>query len=190
MTFWPVPDSYKKTAPISGDPGSFWEDRGDRNHCGVDIYAPRRSPVLAVDTGRVAEVGIFTSPRDVPYWIVTFYLLIRHDDGQVSKYAELEEVLVEEGDIARAGDVIGLVGCVLNPEKITKNSPGYVQRLKENGNSSMLHFELYQGMPLPPHDYLGGNAFKPSRPSNLLDPKPLLDDALGRARDGRFRKAP
>ena len=178
MKFWPVPDSHNKTLPHSGDPGSFWEDRGDRNHCGIDIYAPRKSPVLAFDTGRIARMGIFTSPCDAPYWNLTYYLLIRHDDGLVSKYAELEEVLVKEGDVVRAGDMIGRVGSVLNPEKISANAPAYVQRLKENGHSSMLHFELYQGMPLPPHDYLGGNAFKPSRPLNLLDPKPFLDDLV------------
>ena len=133
--------------------------------------------MLAVERGRIAEVGIFTSPRDIPYWNVTYYLLLWHDDGRVSKYAELEEVLVKEGDKARAGDLIGRVGRVLNPEKITLDSPAYIQRLKQNGNSSMLHFELYEGMPLPPHDYLGGNAFKPSKPLKLLDPRPFLNDA-------------
>jgi murein DD-endopeptidase MepM/ murein hydrolase activator NlpD len=130
--------------------------------------------VLAVDAGRVVQVGIFTSPRDVPYWNVTYYVLICHDDGLVSKYAELQEALVREGDVVRAGDMIGRVGSVLNPEKITSNSPRYVQLLKENGHSSMLHFELYERMPSLPHDYLGGNAFKPSRPLNLLDPRPFL----------------
>jgi len=87
-------------------------------------------------------------------------------------------VLIREGDVAHAGDVIGRVGSVLNPDKITANSPPYVQFLKENGHSSMLHFELYEGMPLPPRDYLGGNAFKASRPLNLLDPKPFLESLV------------
>ena len=175
MRFWPVPESYSKTLPASGDAGSFWEDRGDRRHCGIDIYAPRKSAVLAVDAGRVVQVGVFTSPRDVPYWNVTYYLLIRHGDGKVSKYAELEEVLVEEGVKVQGGALIGRVGSVLNPEKITTNSPGYVQLLKKNGHPSMLHFELYQGMPPAPHDYLGGNTFNAAGPSNLLDPKPFLE---------------
>jgi murein DD-endopeptidase MepM/ murein hydrolase activator NlpD len=177
VKFWPVPDSYSKTLPAAGDAGSFWEDRGDRRHCGIDIYAPRKSAVLAVDSGRVEHMGIFTSPRDVPYWNVTYYLLICHDDGKVSKYAELGEVLVKEGVEVQGGELIGRVGSVLNPEKITANAPSYVQRLKENGHPSMLHFELYQGMPLPPYDYLGGNTFNAAKPSNLLDPKPFLDRA-------------
>jgi murein DD-endopeptidase MepM/ murein hydrolase activator NlpD len=171
MKFWPVPDSYTKNLPREGEAGCFWENRGDRNHCGVDIYAPCKSPVLAVDAGKVVEVGIFTSPEFVPYWNETYYVLISHEDGLVAKYAELEEALVREGDVAGAGTVIGFVGSVLNPEKITENSPPYVQLLKGNGHSSMLHFELYRGLPLLPAKYLGGNSFKPLKPMNLLDPR-------------------
>lgn len=175
MKFWPVPDSYKKNLPHAGNPGAFWENRGDRNHCGIDIYAPRKSAVLAVDTGRVVEVGIFTSPEAVPYWNVTYYILIRHEGGLVAKYAELEEAVVREGDRAAAGDVIGFVGSVLNPEKITESSPPYVRLLKGNGHSSMLHFELYQGLPLPACNYLGGNSFNALKPQNILDPTAYLE---------------
>jgi murein DD-endopeptidase MepM/ murein hydrolase activator NlpD len=177
MKFWPVPNSYTKILPNAGTPGSFWEDRGDRNHCGIDIYAPRRSPVLAVDTGRVVEAGIFTSPAAVPYWNVTYYVLVQQEDGLVAKYAELDEAFVKEGDRAGAGEVIGLVGSVLNPNEITGDSPPYVQLLKGNGHSSMLHFELYQGLPMMPFKYLGGNAFNPEKPPNILDPTLYLERA-------------
>lgn len=179
VKFWPVPDSYRKSLPQSGEAGCFWENRGDRRHCGIDIYAPPKSPVLAVDTGRVLRVGIFSSPEAVPYWNVTYFILIRHEDGLVANYAELEQALVKEGDAVRGGDAIGLVGAVLNAEKITESSPSYVQRLKGDGHSSMLHFELYQGLPLFPSNYLGGNAFSPSRPSNILDPTAYLEGVAG-----------
>jgi murein DD-endopeptidase MepM/ murein hydrolase activator NlpD len=179
MKFWPVPESYKKILPHAGNPGSFWEDRGDRNHCGVDVYAPRKSPVISVDTGRVIEAGIFTSPDTVPYWNVTNYILMRHKDGLVAKYAELEEAFLREGDMATAGEVIGLVGSVLNPDKITENSPHYIQLLKGNGYSSMLHFELYRGSPLLPFKYLGGNSFNPMKPPNILDPTTYLEKLIG-----------
>ena len=175
MKFWPVPDSYRKSLPRSGEAGCFWENRGDRNHCGIDIYAPPESSVLAVDAGRVVKVGIFSSPEAVPYWNVTHFILIRHEDGLVANYAELQEALVKEGDEVRGGDAIGLVGAVLNPEKITESSPFYVQRLKNNGHSSMLHFELYRGAPTFPSNYLGGNAFDPLRPPNILDPTTYLE---------------
>jgi murein DD-endopeptidase MepM/ murein hydrolase activator NlpD len=175
MKFWPVPKSYNKNLPGPGDPGSFWEHRGDRNHCGIDIYAPCKSPVLAVDSGKVVEVGIFTSPQAVPYWNVTYYILVSHEDGLVSKYAELEEAVVKEGEEAVAGEVIGFVGSVLNPGKITESSPPYVRLLKGNGHSSMLHFELYKGLPLVTGKYMGGNSFNPAKPQNLVDPRPYLD---------------
>lgn len=175
MKFWPVPDSFNKKLPLPGDPGSFWEHRGDRNHCGIDIYAPCKSPVLAVDSGRVVEVGIFTSPEAVPYWNVTYYILLSHGDGLAAKYAELEKALAKAGDEVQAGEVIGLVGSVLNPEKITKSSPPYIQLLKGNGHSSMLHFELYRGLPLTAGKYLGGNCFNLAKPPNILDPRPYLE---------------
>ena len=176
MRYWPVPDSYKKKLPTAGDPGSFWENRGDRNHCGIDIYAPPESRVLAVDKGKVVEVGIFTSPEAVPYWNVTYYILIRHEDGLVAKYAELGETVARQGDMARAGEVIGLVGSVLNPEKITESCPPYVLLLKGNGHSSMLHFELYRELSSLPCNYLGGNSFDLSKPPKILDPTTYLQD--------------
>ncbi len=38
----------KVRVPQIGEAGSFWENRGDRYHCGVDLYAPeiRRSFLL------------------------------------------------------------------------------------------------------------------------------------------------
>lgn len=180
MKFWPVPDSYDKILPHGGAPGSFWENRGDRNHCGIDIYAPGRSPVLAADAGRVIETGVFTSPAAVSYWNVTYYILIRHEDGLVAKYAELEEVFVREGEMPMAGAVIGLVGSVLNPDKITEHSPPYVQLLKGNGHSSMLHFELYEGLPSMPVNYLGGNSFNSLKPLNILDPTSYIEGLPGK----------
>lgn len=173
--FWPVPASYCKELPREGTAGSFWENRGDRNHCGIDIYAPHGSEVLAVDSGRVLEVGVFSSPENVPYWNITYYILILHHDGLVSKYAELAEALVRRGDEVFAGDTIGRVGSVLDPQRIDESAPLYVRRLKENGHSSMLHFELYQGVPLHAGKYLGGNSFGACRSENVLDPGPYLE---------------
>ena len=35
--------------PPKGEAGSFWEDWGDRYHCGVDLYAPENTEVLSVE---------------------------------------------------------------------------------------------------------------------------------------------
>lgn len=177
MKYWPVPESYSTKPPEKGVPGSFWENREDRHHCGVDIYAPKGSKVQAVEAGEILEVGQFTSPELTPYWNVTYYILIQIKNGWVSKYAELGEVLVKAGERVRGGQVIALVGSVLNPDQIGEGSPPYIRRLRENGNQSMLHFELYEEKPSSSEHYLGGNCFRERKPDGLLDAAAYLRDS-------------
>lgn len=174
MKYWPVPNSYSKNIPFNGSHGSFWEDRGDRHHCGIDIYAPFGSKVLSIDKGIVLETGIFTTPKAVKYWNETKYILIKNQDGLIFKYAELENILFKTKDIVSAGQVIGYVGTVLNSEKINSNSPKYIQRINEENNLSMLHFEVYSSKPIKSKKYLGGNWFGTNNPKNLLDPSKCL----------------
>ena len=173
---WPVPESYTRVIPENGSPGTFWEDRGDRYHCGIDIYAPEGSDVIAVEAGMILEVGLFTSPQEAVHWNLTYYILIRHQNGFIAKYAELRSVSVKRGDRVEAGQVIGAVGSVLNSRKITSASPLYVRRLHRNGNGSMLHFELYKESYEVLHHYQGGNIFGSSKPSRLVDPTVYLKD--------------
>ena len=79
MKCWPAPKSYTKNLPTSGVPGSFWENRRDRYHCGVDIYAPEGSDVLSVEDGKVIDIDIFTSPDKIPYWNTTYYVLLKSE---------------------------------------------------------------------------------------------------------------
>jgi murein DD-endopeptidase MepM/ murein hydrolase activator NlpD len=174
MRIWPVSHSYRRTPPVPGSPGSFWEDRGDRYHCGVDIYAPKGCQVLAVDDGVILDTGVFTSPEIIPYWNTTFYIVMKDSDGLIIKYAELEGILVERGEKITAGQLLGYVGQVLNREAIGISSPGYIQRLKTLSNLSMLHFEMYRTLPSVPDKYIGGNTALRNRPENLLDPGPFL----------------
>ena len=169
--YWPVPDSYSKSIPNKFSPGAFWEDRGDRFHCGIDIYAPAGSKVISVDNGIVLETGIFTTPKKVNYWNVTKYVIIKNQDGFYCKYAELEDIVVKEEESVRAGQFIGIIGTVLNLKKITNNSPAYIQEIKRNNNQSMLHFELYDSKPFEYKNYLGGNWFGIKKPKNLLNPE-------------------
>lgn len=74
------------------------------------------------------------------------------------------------GDRLRSGQIIGQVGSVLNPEKIDDDAPAYIKSLKDEGDSSMLHFELYRSRPEVSERYLGGNWFGHRKPEGLLDP--------------------
>lgn len=167
MKAWPL-EGAKRDFPLSG-PGSFWEDRKDRRHCGVDLYAKEGSAVLSMDEGVVTHIGIATSPEKIKYWNTTSFIVVKHDSVFV-KYSELGKLNVKEGCVVRAGEPLGTVGLVLNNAHISSDSPVYIQQLKGK-NPSMLHLELYKDKPITEHKlYLGGNWFGDKKPENLLDP--------------------
>lgn len=164
--------------PPEGAPGSFWEDRGDRHHAGVDLYAPAGARVVSIEDGTVLSAGVFTSPDLVPYWNVTCRVTIAHDSGIFCRYAELGDLAVEAGARVDGGEVIGRVGEVLNLSLIEDGSPAYIRELKEQGRPGMLHLETFTSDPGSDPDYLGGNWFSPEKPAHLLDPAHILRDAV------------
>lgn len=108
-------------------------DAGRREHHGVDIFAPRGTPVLAASEAYVSRVD--TTP--VGGRVIWLRDTIR---GASLYYAHLETPLVQEGARVMPGDTIGLVGNTGNA--IT--TPPH------------LHFGLYargEG-PLDPWDFL------------------------------------
>jgi len=174
MHIWPVPNSYSKTIPLPGAAGSFWEERNDRHHCGIDIYAPADSEVRAIESGRVVETGVFTSPSMLPYWNATHYIVLQNASGLFCKYAEIDGIPINEGQMVKVGEFIGRVALVLNLEKIDETSPDYIKNLQKNNIFSMLHFELYCAWPVQFKKYVGGNSFIGQKPKNLLDPSEYL----------------
>lgn len=170
---WPVPKSPTRTLPQPGAPGSFWENRGDRFHCGVDIYAPFGSEVLAMENGLVVQTQLFTSPHMIGYWNDTYAVTIQHGD-LIVRYAEMENVLVHVGSQVKSGTVIGHVGKVLELARITSDSPLYIQKLKQKDNPTMLHVEMFDRFPFDISNYSGGNTFQNQKPEILLDPAVFL----------------
>jgi murein DD-endopeptidase MepM/ murein hydrolase activator NlpD len=88
---------------------TFADDRGGRHHEAIDILAPRGTPILAVDDGRVEK--LFTSR----FGGLTIYQF----DGQGEYcyyYAHLDGYAagLAEGGLVRRGDVIGYVGTTGN----------------------------------------------------------------------------
>ncbi len=78
---------------------------GDRGHEGLDIMAPRGTPVLAATDGRILRKYRSSSGGRTIYQIGERGRLVFY-------YAHLERWAgdLEEGDTVRAGDVIGYVG--------------------------------------------------------------------------------
>lgn len=82
-----------------GDP----RDGGHRDHHGIDIFAPRETPVLAAADGLVSWVGTNRLGGNVVWiWNPT--------RGQSHYYAHLSRHAVATGQPVSAGDVVGYVG--------------------------------------------------------------------------------
>lgn len=107
----PAPDqldalTYPLAHPAIGlDPWGwrFSESRGRwRMHTGIDLMAPRGTPVLAALSGRVHLVQ----------WIDGYgvTVVLDHGDGRRTLYAHLDAVAVRPAQDVRAGQVLAAVG--------------------------------------------------------------------------------
>ena len=137
----------KLSFPLKGyDPArlrdTFDESRGRRKHEALDIMAPRGTPVVAVDDGRVARLyrsgagGLSVYQFDAAGRLVYFYA---HLDGYAAGLAE--------GDFLKRGDLVGYVGS-------TGNAPRHAPHL---------HFAIFEmgperkwwkGRAINPYEYL------------------------------------
>jgi murein DD-endopeptidase MepM/ murein hydrolase activator NlpD len=174
MKHYPLPKKYHYRK--NQNSGTFLECRKDRVHCGVDLYAPRKTPVYAVDDGIIQQVSQFTSPTQNPYWNVTYQILLYDTSTYYYRYAELDTVLVSQNETVSSGQQIGLVGQVLNPQNVKETHPEYIKKLIEENKLSMLHFEVYSCLPESSKYYLGGNWFAKDKPKGIIDPTVLLDN--------------
>lgn len=121
---------------------NFEEPRGSRRHEAIDILAPRGTPVVAADEGRVAK--LFTSKQGG----LTVYQFDR-EEKYAYYYAHLDRYAegLREGGYLRAGDPVGSVGTTGNAPKDTPH----------------LHFAIFElgpekrwweGSPLNPYPFL------------------------------------
>ena len=90
--------------PINGDViAEFGPQEKGRHNDGINIAAPRGTPVRAVESGVVAYAG--NELRGFGN-----LLLVKHDNGWVSAYAHNGALLVQPGDTVSRGQVIARVG--------------------------------------------------------------------------------
>jgi murein DD-endopeptidase MepM/ murein hydrolase activator NlpD len=85
---------------------SFWGDPRDgdaRKHEGIDVFAPRGTPVLAVTDGRISRVGNNRLGGKVVW-------LLDSKRGYSQYYAHLDSQAVSPGQRISQGDTIGFVG--------------------------------------------------------------------------------
>lgn len=104
--------------PVSGKNNrsvqSFWadpRDSGSRSHEGVDIFAKRGTPAVAVSDGRIASTGD-RGLGGKQVWLI---------DGLSGKrvyYAHLDSIAVPDGKRVNRGDTLGFVGNTGNAKTL------------------------------------------------------------------------
>ncbi len=101
----PLPD-FEVTMMVSGFGNRINPfHKGIYHHDGVDLRAPRGTPVLASGTGMVSLVR--QSDLVAGYGN---YVEIDHGNGLMTRYAHLDHVRVRAGQKIRKGDPLGTVG--------------------------------------------------------------------------------
>jgi murein DD-endopeptidase MepM/ murein hydrolase activator NlpD len=115
--------------PIRGQVTSGFGRRWGRLHAGIDIAAPRGTPIRAARAGRVVFSG----------WMGGYgnAIIINHGGGMATLYGHQSRRAAKVGDVVKQGQIIGYVGS-------TGHSTG-----------NHLHFETrINGTPQNPRRYL------------------------------------
>lgn len=100
-------------------------------HKGVDLAAPRGTPVYACSDGEAVSTG--TDP------IYGNYVILRHEGGKESLYGHLSAIKIELRERVKSGSILGTVGS-------TGQSTG-----------PHLHFEIHEnGIPKDPAGFIKG----------------------------------
>lgn len=114
--------------------GSFYgdsRDGGARKHEGIDIFAPKGTPVIAPTEGIVSRVGVSTLGGKT-VWMNDM------KRGHSYYFAHLDSQLVKAGVHVKQGDVLGTVGNTGN----ARTTPSH------------LHFGVYQNASKDPIAYI------------------------------------
>lgn len=114
--------------PVSGEMTAGFDLNKD--HFGLDVVAPRNTPIKAAANGAVVFTG---------YTVETGYTLaIQHPNNVVTVYKHNSQLLKKMGSRVTAGEAIAIIG-----------------NTGESSSGPHLHFELwYNGRPVNPADYI------------------------------------
>lgn len=79
-------------------------------HAGLDLAAPRGTPIYAPADGVVAFAGQYPMGRSPVWWRLGNLVILRHGDRFVTAFGHCDELRVRSGQKVRQGDFLATVG--------------------------------------------------------------------------------
>lgn len=150
---------YVLPLPLDKFPGwpvrSFGVQRSSSHvHQGVDLYAPKGTPILAISDGVAVQVRTSLGPSNGKKTGAGRNVVIQHPGGIWSWYMHLDTVKIKEGQTVKAGQQIGTLGNSMFSDIVMK-SPAH------------LHFEIMTKYP-PGGEPKGGGIQHRLNPQTFL----------------------
>ena len=100
-------------------------------HTGLDLAAPRGTPVHATAEGVVAFAGVYPMRGSAVWWRYGNLVIVRNGDRFVTIFGHLDEIKVKARQKVKPGEIVGTVG---NTGWSTSPHVHYeVRRAEENG---------------------------------------------------------
>ena len=102
------PDQFVLTSPFGTRVSPF--TRATDFHKGLDLSAPRGTPIYATADGVVTFAGRYPVKQSVAWWRFGNVVVLNHADRFITIYAHCDTTTVKKGDRVRQGQVVATVG--------------------------------------------------------------------------------
>jgi len=80
----------------------FFNEQPRKPHSGIDIAAPKGTPINAPASGRVILTGNFFFNGNSAF--------IDHGQGLITMYSHMDSIMIEDGQLLKRGEQIGTIG--------------------------------------------------------------------------------
>ncbi|HEX4682529.1 MAG TPA: M23 family metallopeptidase [Gemmatimonadaceae bacterium] len=119
-------------------------DGGERTHRAIDILAPRDTPILSADDGRILRMSTNSLGGITMYTVDPLNRLVYY-------YAHMDHynTAMSVGRMISRGDTLGYVGTTGNAPKDTPHLHFQIMRWPADG-------KYWNGEPIDPFEFLGG----------------------------------
>jgi murein DD-endopeptidase MepM/ murein hydrolase activator NlpD len=101
-------DRYVLSNPFGRQRGAFSPEIGF--HAGIDLAAPRGTPIVAPAAGTVVFAGVYPLARSPAWWRYGNLVAVAHGDRYLTLYGHCGEIKVAAGQAVRRGEVLATVG--------------------------------------------------------------------------------